>query len=140
MATRTHGARSGDRYVCCTKIHTREEFHQWAPRLRHKTNGLNATAATLRPLADRVVAKAVAREEMTKSGIMLPDTAKEKPMRATVVAVGEGRRDEDGTRIPLDVQAGDQILFAKYGGTEFKLDDEELLILSEKDILAVVAA
>ena len=91
-----------------------------------KTNGLNATAATLRPLADRVVAKAVAREEMTKSGIVLPDTAKEKPQRGTVVAVGEGRRDEDGTRIPLDVQVGDQILFAKYAGTEFKLDEEEL--------------
>src|SRR3954468_23332055 len=105
-----------------------------------KTNGLNATAATLRPLADRVVARALAREEMTKSGIMLPDTAKEKPMRATVVAVGEGRRAEDGTRIPLDVQAGDQILFAKYGRTEFRLDEEELLILSEKDILAVVAS
>jgi len=106
----------------------------------HTTNGLNATAATLRPLADRVVAKAVAREEMTKSGIMLPDTIKDKPMRATVVAVGAGRRTEDGTRVPLDVQAGDQILFAKYGGTEFTLDDEELLILSEKDILAVVAS
>ena len=105
-----------------------------------KTNGLNATAAALRPLADRVVAKAVPRDEMTKSGIMLPDTAKEKPMRATVVAVGEGRRAEDGTRIPLDVRAGDQILFAKYGGTEFTLDEEELLILSEKDILAVVAS
>ena len=105
-----------------------------------KTNGLNATAATLRPLADRVVAKAVAREEMTKSGIMLPDTAKEKPMRATVVAVGEGRRAEDGTRIPLDVRTGDQILFAKYGGTEFTLDEEELLILSDEDILAVVAS
>ena len=105
-----------------------------------KTNGLNAATATLRPLADRVVAKAVAREEMTKSGIVLPDTAKEKPMRATVVAVGEGRRSEDGTRIPLDVRAGDQILFAKYGGTEFTLDEEELLILSEKDILAVVAS
>ena len=105
-----------------------------------KTNGASATAATLRPLADRVVAKAVAREEMTKSGIMLPDTAKEKPMRATVVAAGEGRRSEDGTRIPLDVRAGDQILFAKYAGTEFTLDEEELLILSEKDILAVVAS
>ena len=106
----------------------------------HKTNGLNATAATLRPLADRVVAKALPREEMTKSGIMLPDTAKEKPMRATVVAAGEGRRTEEGARIPLEVQAGDQILFAKYAGTEFTLDEEELLILSEKDILAVVAS
>ena len=98
------------------------------------------TATKLRPLGDRVVIQPTPREEMTKSGIMLPDTAKEKPIRATVVAVGEGRRSEDGTRIPLDVRAGDQILFAKYGGTEFTLDEEELLILSEKDILAVVAS
>ncbi|MGH2616370.1 MAG: co-chaperone GroES [Thermomicrobiales bacterium] len=105
-----------------------------------KTNGLHATAATLRPLADRVVAKPLAREEMTKSGIMLPDTAKEKPMRGTVVAAGEGRRTDEGARIPLEVQVGDQILFAKYGGAEFTLDNEELLILSEKDILAVVAS
>lgn len=102
------------------------------------TNGLNATAAMLRPLADRVVAKAQPRDAMTKSGIMLPDTAKEKPMRGTVIAVGEGRRTEDGVRIPIEVQIGDQILFAKYAGTEFTLDDEELLILAEKDILAVV--
>jgi chaperonin GroES len=105
-----------------------------------KTNGASATAATLRPLADRVVARPLGREEMTKSGIMLPDTAKEKPMRGTVVAVGEGRRNDDGVRVPLEVQVGDEILFAKYGGTEFKLDDEELLILSEKDILAVVSS
>ena len=98
------------------------------------------TAATLRPLADRVVARPLAREEMTKSGIMLPDTAKEKPMRGTVVAAGEGRRNDEGARIPLEVQVGDQILFAKYAGTDFKLDDEELLILSEKDILAVVTS
>ena len=103
------------------------------------TNGASATADTLRPLADRVVAKAQAREEMTKSGIMLPDTVKEKPMRGTVVAAGEGRRTDEGVRIPLEVQVGDQILFAKYAGTEFTLDEEELLILSEKDILAVVA-
>ena len=105
-----------------------------------KTNGLNATADTLRPLADRVVAKPLGREEMTKSGIMLPDTAKEKPMRGTVVAAGEGRRTDDGARMPLEVQVGDQILFAKYAGSEFTLADEELLILSEKDILAVVAS
>ena len=105
-----------------------------------RTNGLNATAATLRPLADRVVAKPLGREEMTKSGIMLPDTVKEKPMRGTVVAAGEGRRSDEGARIPLEVQVGDQILFAKYAGTEFTLDDEELLILSENDVLAVVAS
>jgi chaperonin GroES len=105
-----------------------------------RTNGLNATAATLRPLADRVVAKPMAREEMTKSGIVIPDTAKEKPMRGTVIATGEGRRTDDGVRIPLEVQVGDQILFTKYGGAEFTLDGEELLILAEKDVLAVVAS
>src|SRR5690242_20040101 len=98
----------------------------------HTTNGVTAAAPTLRPLADRVVAKALAREEMTKSGIMLPDTAKEKPMRGTVVAAGEGRRTDDGARIPLEVQVGDQILFTKYGGTEFRLDNEDLLILAER--------
>ena len=105
-----------------------------------KANGATATAVKLRPLVDRVVARPMDREETTKSGIVLPDTAKEKPMRGTVIAAGEGRRDDDGDRIPLDVQVGDQILFAKYAGTEFKLEDEELLILSEKDILAVVAS
>ena len=96
------------------------------------------TETKLQPLGDRVVIKPTAREEMTKSGIVLPDTAKEKPQRGTVLAVGEGRRDEDGDRIPMDVQAGDAVLFAKYAGTEFKLEDEDLLILSEKDVLAVV--
>jgi chaperonin GroES len=75
---------------------------------------------------------------MTKSGIVLPDTAKEKPQRGEIVAAGEGRRDDDGDRIPMDVSVGDQVLFAKYAGTEFKIDDEDLLILSEKDILAIV--
>ena len=96
-------------------------------------------AAKLRPLGDRVVVRPSGREETTKSGIVIPDTAKEKPQRGTVVAVGEGRRDEDGDRIPMDVTAGAEVLFAKYSGTEFKLEDEELLILSEKDILAIVA-
>ena len=90
----------------------------------------------LRPLGDRVVVKPLGREETTKSGIVLPDTAKEKPQRGTIVAVGAGRLDDDGERIPMDVEVGDEVLFAKYAGTEFKLDDEELLILSEKDILA----
>jgi len=92
----------------------------------------------MRPLGDRVVVRPLGREDTTKSGIVLPDTAKEKPQRGTVIAVGAGRRDDDGDRIPLDVEAGDQVLFAKYAGTEFKLDEEDLLILSEKDILAVL--
>lgn len=92
----------------------------------------------LKPLGDRVVIKPAGREEITASGIVLPDTAKEKPMRGTIMATGEGRRDDDGDRIPLDVKVGDEVLFAKYAGTEFKLDDQDLLILAEKDILAVI--
>jgi chaperonin GroES len=98
-----------------------------------------AAATKLKPLGDRLVIKPATREETTKSGIVLPDTAKEKPQRGTVVAAGEGRRDDDGDRIPLDVQVGDEVLFAKYAGTEFKLDDQDLLILSEKDVLAVLS-
>ncbi|MCA9832424.1 MAG: co-chaperone GroES [Thermomicrobiales bacterium] len=92
----------------------------------------------LKPLGDRLVIKPAGREEMTASGIVLPDTAKEKPQRGTIVAAGEGRRDDDGNRIPLDVKVGDEVLFAKYAGTEFKLDDQDLLILAEKDVLAVI--
>ena len=98
----------------------------------------SATALNITPLGDRVVVKPLGREETTKSGIVLPDTAKEKPQRGTIVAAGPGRRDDDGDRIELDVKVGDQVLFAKYSGTEFKLDDDELLTLAEKDILAVV--
>ena len=97
-----------------------------------------AVASKLAPLGDRVVVKPAGKEEMTKSGIVLPDTAKEKPQRGTVVAAGKGRRDDDGKRVEMDVKVGDEVLFAKYAGTEFKLEDEDLLILSEKDILAVV--
>ena len=93
----------------------------------------------IRPLADRVVIKPADREEKTKSGIYLPDTAsKERPMEGTVLAVGEGRLDDNGRRVPMTVQTGDKILFAKYSGTEFKIDDVEYLILSEKDILGII--
>jgi chaperonin GroES len=92
----------------------------------------------LKPLGDRLVVKPATREETTASGIVLPDTAKEKPQRGTIIAVGKGRRDDDGDRIPMDVSVGDTVLFAKYAGTEFKFEDEEYLILSEKDILAKV--
>jgi chaperonin GroES len=80
----------------------------------------------------------MAREEVTRSGIVLPDTAKEKPQRGEVIAVGPGRFSEKGDRVEMDVKQGDQVLFAKYAGTEFKLDEQELLILAEKDILAIV--
>jgi chaperonin GroES len=101
-----------------------------------------ATASTskLRPLGDRVVVKPTPREEMTKSGIVLPDTAKEKPQEGSVLAAGPGRILDDGTREAMDVKVGDKILYAKYAGTEFKVDGDDLLIVSQKDILAVVEA
>jgi chaperonin GroES len=93
----------------------------------------------IRPLADRVVIKPAAKEEKTKGGLFLPDTAsKEKPQEGTIVAVGEGKLDDNGKRVPVSVTVGDRVLFAKYAGTEIKLDDEEYLILAEKDVLAVV--
>src|SRR5215210_5349044 len=97
-----------------------------------------ATATKLRPMGDRVVIRPTAREETTRSGIVLPDTSKEKPQRGEVIAAGEGRLNDDGDRVEMDVKVGDIVLFAKYAGTEFKHDDEELLILSEKDILAII--
>jgi len=101
-----------------------------------------ATASTtkLRPLGDRVVIEPTPREEMTKSGIVLPDTAKEKPQEGKVLAVGPGRILDDGKRESIDVKKGDKVLYAKYAGTEFKIDENELLIVSQKDILAVVEA
>ena len=92
----------------------------------------------IKPLGDRVVIKVLEREEKTKSGIVLPDTAKEKPSEGKVVAVGTGKVLENGQRVPLDVKAGDKIIFSKYGGTEVKFDGEDFLILSERDILAIV--
>ena len=98
-----------------------------------------ASATKLRPLGDRVVIEPTPREEMTKSGIVLPDTAKEKPQEGKIIAVGPGKVLEDGKREAIDVKVGDKVLYAKYAGTEFKVDGEELLIVSQKDILAVVA-
>jgi chaperonin GroES len=97
-----------------------------------------AVATKLRPLGDRVVVRPTTREEMTKSGIVLPDTAKEKPQEGTILAVGPGRILDDGKREQVDVKEGQKVLYAKYAGTEFKVDEEELLIVSQKDILAVV--
>jgi chaperonin GroES len=92
----------------------------------------------LRPLGDRVVVKPLDREEVTKSGIVLPDTAKEKPQQGEVLAVGPGRILDSGERVTPDVKQGERVLFAKYSGTEFKLEADELLILRESDILAIV--
>ncbi len=95
-------------------------------------------AMNLKPLGDRVVIEPLEQEEVTASGIVLPETAKEKPQKGKILAVGPGARDEDGKRIAMDVKAGDTVLFAKYAGTEIKIDNKKLLILKETDILAIV--
>jgi chaperonin GroES len=95
----------------------------------------------LKPLGDRLIVRAVEEEEKTASGLVLPDTAKEKPQKGKVVAVGDGRFDDDGKRIPLEVKAGDEVIYSKYGGTEIKDPDngDDLLVLRESDVLAKVA-
>ncbi len=93
-------------------------------------------AVKLQPLADRLVVKPIEREEVTKGGIVLPDTAKEKPQEGKVMAVGPGRLSEDGKRIAMEVKVGDIVIYAKYGGVEYKIDDKEVIILRESDILA----
>ena len=98
------------------------------------------TSSKLRPLGDRVLVKPTPRDEMTKSGIVLPDTAKEKPQEGEVIAAGPGKILEDGTREAMDVKVGDKVLYAKYAGTEFKVEGDDFLIVSQKDILAIVEA
>ncbi len=95
-------------------------------------------AISLKPLGDRVVVEPIEQEETTASGIILPETAKEKPQRGTVISVGPGARDDQGKRIALDVKESDVVLFAKYAGTEFKVDGKKLLILKESDLLAII--
>jgi len=95
-------------------------------------------AINVKPLGDRVIVQPLDEKEVKKGGIIIPDTAKEKPQEGVVIAVGNGRLLDNGDRSPIDVAAGDRVLFAKYGGTEFKLDGEEYLVLKENDILAIV--
>lgn len=94
----------------------------------------------VKPLGDRLVVKPLEEEEVTPGGIVIPETAKEKPQKGEVLAVGPGGRDDSGKRIPMDVSVGDKVLFAKYGGTEIKLDGEKLMILRESDILGLIEA
>jgi len=93
-----------------------------------------------KPLHDRVLVRRVAEEQKTKGGIIIPDTAQEKPSEGEVVAIGPGARGEDGTVTPLDVKVGDRVLFGKYGGTEIKVDGEDLMVLRESDILGIIEA
>jgi len=91
----------------------------------------------IKPLGNRVVVEPIEQEDLTSGGIVLPETAKEKPQNGSVLAIGPGDRDEDGKRIPMDVKEGDTVLFAKYSGTEIKLDDKKVLILRETDLLGI---
>jgi chaperonin GroES len=95
-------------------------------------------ASKIRPIGDRVVVRPAQKEEVTRSGIVIPDTAKEKPQEGTVVAVGTGKLNDKGERSPMEVKEGDRVLFAKYGGTEFTVEGDEVLVLRESDILAVL--
>ena len=92
----------------------------------------------IKPLEDKILVEAIEAETTTASGLVIPDTAKEKPQEGTVVAVGEGRFDEDGDRIPMDIKKGDKVIYSKYGGTEIKYEGKEYLILSSRDVLAVI--
>ncbi len=98
----------------------------------------SVAANKIRPIGDRVVVKPAAKEEVSKGGIIIPDTAKEKPQEGTVIAVGAGKVLDNGERSKMELKVGDRVLFAKYGGTEFKLEGEDLLVLRESDVLAVL--
>jgi len=116
----------------------RSRFDGGAPSQEGSTLAKGTASKKLSPLGDRVVVRPTAREEMTKSGIVLPDTAKEKPQEGEILAAGPGRILDDGKREPMDVKVGQKVLYGKYAGTEFKVDGEDLLIVSQKDILAIV--
>jgi len=94
----------------------------------------------MKPLGDRVIVEPLEQEEKTASGIILPETAKEKPQQGTVLAVGPGRRDDAGKRVPMDVKVGDKVLFQKYGGTEIKLEDKKVIVMKESDVMAIIEA
>jgi len=95
-------------------------------------------SVSIKPLEDRIVIRQLDAEQVTASGLVIPDTAKEKPQEGEVVAVGPGRIDDNGNRVPLDISVGDKVIYSKYGGTEVKLDGDDLLVLSARDVLAVV--
>jgi chaperonin GroES len=115
-----------------------EQFHK-RPH-RHSRRGGQHVSVSIKPLEDRIVVKSVEAEQTTASGLVIPDTAKEKPQEGEVLAIGPGRIDDKGNRVPLDVAVGDKVIYSKYGGTEVKYAGEEYLILSARDVLAVVTS
>jgi chaperonin GroES len=115
------------------------EHHGPAPSATHRADEEEMTKLKFRPLHDRVVVKRIDAEEKSAGGIIIPDTAKEKPQQGEVIAVGPGGRDESGNLVELEVKSGDRVLFGKWSGTEVKLDGEELLIMKESDIMGILA-
>lgn len=105
---------------------------------KHQSSTHGGSIVAIKPLEDKILVEATAAETTTASGLVIPDTAKEKPQEGTVVAVGKGRFDEDGDRIPMDIKEGDKVIYSKYGGTEIKYEGKEYLILSSRDVLAVI--
>ena len=127
--------RDGGRRFPCHSVST---IHQPCYLRRGRHDVTTATKVNIKPLEDRVVVQANEAETTTASGLVIPDTAKEKPQEGTVIAVGPGRIDDNGNRVPLDVNVGDVVIYSKYGGTEVKYAGEEYLVLSARDLLAVV--
>ena len=111
----------------------------WAPRQTVTKVEVDIVSVNIKPLEDRIVVKPLEAEQTTASGLVIPDTAKEKPQEGEVVAIGPGRIDDNGNRVPLDVAVGDKVIYSKYGGTEVKYAGDEYLILSARDVLAVVS-
>jgi chaperonin GroES len=128
-AARWHSCSQSDKWL---------QYQQFFSAPQHNAREDIMAKTKFRPLHDRVVVRRIQADEKTKGGIIIPDTAKEKPQEGEVIAVGPGGRDESGKLIPLDVKAGDRVLFGKWSGTEVKLDGEELLIMKESDIMGVV--
>ena len=110
----------------------------WAPRQTVTKVEVDTVSVNIKPLEDRIVVKPLDAEQTTASGLVIPDTAKEKPQEGEVLAVGPGRVDDNGVRIPLDVAVGDKVIYSKYGGTEITVDGEDLLILTSRDVLAIL--
>jgi chaperonin GroES len=120
------------------KLETRAERPRHFARGRHRRSNRERKPMKFRPLHDRVVIRRIEAEDKTKGGIIIPDTVKEKPQEGQVIAVGPGARDESGKLVPLDLKAGDRVLFGKWSGTEVKIDGEDLLIMKESDVMGVI--
>ena len=120
-------------------VSTEPQTGATAPRHENQKVEVDIVSVNIKPLEDRIVVKALEAEQTTASGLVIPDTAKEKPQEGEVVAIGPGRIDDNGNRVPLDVSVGDKVIYSKYGGTEVKYAGDEFLILSARDVLAVVS-